>query len=215
MYDSFDLTPSQTCLSRLSPELESLMPIEKNLSDKVLALVTLPPEPGCLPNPRPRDAAARAIDSAAGKAALAAGTLALPPGPLGWATIAPEMLAVWQIQRQLVADIASLYGRSAELGPAQMLWCLFRHTAAQALRDLGVRVGERIVVRPAAQLLLQRVAEAVGLHLGQKAASRALSRWLPLVGAAGVGAYAWWDTRQVGRAAVQLFESEQVIDNPV
>jgi hypothetical protein len=30
-----------------------------------------------------------------------------------------------------------------------------------------------------------------------------------------VGAYAWWDTRQVGRAALQLFEGEQVIDNPV
>lgn len=42
-----------------------------------------------------------------------------------------------------------------------------------------------------------------------------LSRWVPVVGAAGVGAYAWWDTRQVGRAALQLFESEQVIDNPV
>jgi uncharacterized protein (DUF697 family) len=189
------------------------MAIETNLSDKVLALVTLPPEPGCLTSPRPRDAAERAIDSAAAKAGLAAGTLALPPGPLGWATIAPEMLAVWQIQRQLVADIAALYGRSAQLGPAQMLWCLFRHTAAQALRDLGVRVGERVIVRPAAQALLQRMAEAVGVHLGQKAASRALSRWLPLVGAAGVGAYAWWDTRQVGRAAVRLFESEQVIEN--
>ena len=191
------------------------MGVESNLTEKVLALVVQPPESGCAPSSRPLDAAQRVIDGAASKAALAAGTLALPPGPLGWATIAPEMLAVWHIQRQLVADIAALYGRSAELGPAQMLWCLFRHTAAQALRDLGVRVGERIIVRPAAQVLLQRVAEAVGLHLGQKAASRALSRWVPLVGAAGVGAYAWWDTRQVGRAAVQLFEREQVIDNPV
>jgi uncharacterized protein (DUF697 family) len=188
---------------------------DARLSDKVLALVNQPPEPTCEPVPRPADAAARAIDSAASKAALAAGTLALPPGPLGWATIAPEMLAVWHIQRQLVADIAALYGRSAELGPAQMMWCLFRHTAAQALRDLGVRVGERVIVRPAAQLLLQRVASAVGMHLGRQAATRALSRWVPVVGAAGVGAYAWWDTRQVGRAAQQLFEREQVIDNPV
>jgi hypothetical protein len=185
-----------------------------NLSQRVLALVAEPPEAGCMPSPRPRDAAARAIDGAANKAALAAGALALPPGPFGWATIAPEMLAVWQIQRQLVADIAGLYGRSAELGPAQMLWCLFRHTAAQALRDLSVRVGERVLVRPAAQALLQRVARAVGLQLGQQAAGRAIARWVPLVGAAGVGAYAWWDTRQVGRAALELFENEQVIDNP-
>lgn len=189
------------------------MDTQETLGNKVLALVVQPPETSFTPSARPRDEAERAIDSAAGKAALAAGTLALPPGPLGWATIAPEMLAVWQIQRQLVADIAALYGRSAELGPAQMLWCLFRHTAAQALRDLGVRVGERVIVRPAAQALLTRLAEAVGVHLGKKAASRMLSRWVPVVGAAGVGAYAWWDTRQVGRAALQLFEREQVIEN--
>jgi len=188
---------------------------ELNLSDKVLALVARPPEPGVMPSPRPADAAARAIEGAAGKAALAAGTLALPAGPLGWATIAPEMLTVWHIQRQLVADIAALYGRSAELGPAQMMWCLFRHTAAQALRDLSVRVGERVIVRPAAQALLQRVAGAVGVHVGQQAAGRVLSRWMPLIGAAGVGAYAWWDTRQVGCAAQQLFEGQVVIDNPV
>jgi len=186
-----------------------------NLGDRVLALVATPPEPDVTRSPRPRDAATRVIDGAASKAALAAGTLALPVGPLGWATIAPEMLAVWRIQRQLVADVAALYGRSAELGPSQMLWCLFRHTAAQALRDLSVRVGERVLVRPAAQAVLRSVATAVGMQLGQQAAGRVLSRWVPLVGAAGVGAYAYWDTRQVGRAALALFEHEGVIDNPV
>ncbi|RZJ13791.1 MAG: hypothetical protein EOP39_00070 [Rubrivivax sp.] len=191
------------------------MTSDARLGDKVLALVVQPPEPVCTPSARPADAAAKAIEAASGKAAFAAGALALPPGPLGWATIAPEMLAVWHIQRQLVADIAALYGRSAELGPAQMMWCLFRHTAAQALRDLGVRVGERFIVRPATQMLLQRVAGAIGVHLGKQAAGRMVSRWVPLVGAAGVGAYAWWDTRQVGRAALQLFEREVVIDNPV
>jgi hypothetical protein len=189
------------------------MDTQANLGDRVLALVVQPHATECKPTPRPQDAAARAIEGAAAKAALAAGALALPAGPLGWATIAPEMMAVWRIQRQLVADIAALYGRSAELGPAQMMWCLFRHTAAQALRDLGVRVGERVIVRPAAQALLQRVAGAVGVHLGKQVASRALSRWVPLLGAAGVGAYAYWDTRQVGRAAQQLFERAQVVDN--
>jgi hypothetical protein len=185
-----------------------------SLGTRVLALVTEPPAPELGVSNTPRAEADRAIEAAAGKAALAAGALALPPGPLGWATIAPEMLAVWQIQRQLVADIAGLYGRSAQLGPAQMMWCLFRHTAAQALRDLSVRVGERVIVRPATQALVQKLAASIGVHLGKQAAGRALSRWVPLVGAAGVGAYAWWDTRQVGRAALQLFEQEQVIDNP-
>jgi hypothetical protein len=40
-------------------------------------------------------ARARSIaGSAAAKAAIAAGALALPPGPLGWLTILPELLTV-------------------------------------------------------------------------------------------------------------------------
>jgi hypothetical protein len=184
-----------------------------NLGERVLSLVASPPEPTVLRSNDPRDAAAQVIKAAASKAGLAAGAMALPIGAFGWATIAPEMLAVWRIQRQLVSDIAALYGRSADLGPTQMMWCLFRHTAAQALRDLSVRVGERVLVRPVANSVLQRVATAVGMKLGQQAAGRVVTRWVPLVGAAGVGAYAYWDTRQVGRAALSLFERETVVDN--
>jgi len=162
----------------------------------------------------PRIAAEAATKAAASKAALAAGALALPPGPLGWLTIVPEMLAVWRIQAQLVADIAALHGQTAKLGPAQMLYCLFRHTAAQAVRDLAVRVGERVIVRPIATAALSQVATAVGLRLGKKIVGKSLSRWVPLIGAAGVSAYAYYDTRQVGRAALALFERDQVIDNP-
>jgi hypothetical protein len=184
------------------------------LADQVFDLVIAPPASTRRLSATPAEAAQAATESAAAKAGLAAGAFALPLGPLGWLTVAPEMLTVWRIQRQLVADIAAVYGRSAELGPTQMMWCLFRHTAAQALRDLGVRVGERVLVRPAAQAVLQQVAKAVGVQLGQQVVGRAVSRWVPLIGAAGVGAYAYWDTRQVGRAAQALFEREQVIDNP-
>lgn len=185
---------------------------DNRIGDQVLALVAQPPESTRRLSQTPRQAALKAAEAAAAKAALAAGAYALPAGPLGWLTVAPEMLTVWRLQRQLVADIAALYGRSAELGPSQMLWCLFRHTAAQALRDLSVRVGERLVVRPAAQAALQRVAAAIGVQLGQQVAGKALSRWVPLIGAAGVGAYAYYDTRQVGRAAMELFEQETVIE---
>lgn len=186
------------------------------LSERLLALVAEPVASSKSTVDAPREAAARVIDQAARRAALTAGTLALPPGPLGWVTLLPEMLGVWQLQRQLVADIAALYGRSASLGPAQMLWCLFRHTAAQALRDLSVRVGERLVVRPVTQSVLTKVATAIGVQLGQQTLGRAMGRWLPVAGAAGVAAYAYWDTRQVGRAACALFDgtnSEADSDN--
>lgn len=150
-----------------------------------------------------REARARALtDAAARKAAATAAGLALPPGPLGWLTVLPELLAVWRIQAQLVADLAALHGHSAELDRDQMLYCLFRHTAAQAVRDLAVRAGER-----AGQAVLQRVLQAIGVKLGERSVGSAVARWVPLAGAAGVGAYAWWDTRQVGRSAQALFAS--------
>jgi len=156
----------------------------------------------------PAKAARSRANAAAAKAALAAGTLALPPGPLGWLTILPELVAVWKIQSQMVADIAALYGRKSTLTEEQMVYCLFRHSAAQAVRDLVVRVGERVVVRRTTLSVLQSIAQKVGLKLTQKVIGRGLSRWIPVAGALGVGAYAWYDTAQVAATAIGLFERE-------
>lgn len=156
----------------------------------------------------PADECRRIASSAAQKAALTAGSLALPPGPFGWLTILPELIAIWRIQGQLVSDIASAYGKTAKLGREQMLWCLFRHTAAQAFRDVAIRVGDRLVFRTAATGVLQRLAGRIGVSVSKRAVGKGISRWLPIVGALGVGAYAYYDTGQVARTAIELFSGE-------
>ncbi|MEO7432832.1 MAG: hypothetical protein ABIV12_12240 [Dokdonella sp.] len=154
------------------------------------------------------DHRARAIGAAAAnKAALAAGTLALPPGPLGWLTIVPELVAIWRIQRQMVADIAGAYGVSAELTRSHMLYCLFRHAAAQALRDVGMQVGARLLIQDVPLRVIERAAAKIGVHLSRRLAGRGIARWLPLIGALGVGAYAYYDTGQVARTAIALFSN--------
>lgn len=151
----------------------------------------------------------QAIASAsAAKAAFAAGALALPPGPLGWLTILPELLTVWRIQAQMVSDIAAVYGRRATLTREQMLYCLFRHMAAQAVRDLVVRVGERFLVRRVSLRVLQTVTKKIGVRITQRAIGKGVSRWIPVVGALGVAAYVYWDTGQVAATAIELFEKE-------
>ncbi len=157
---------------------------------------------------QPRTAARSLARAAARKAAATSGSLALPPGPLGLLTLVPDLIAVWKIQSQLVADIAAVYGRSATLTREQMVYCLFRHLASQAVRDLVVRAGERWLVRRASLALLQTVAGRIGVKLSQKMIGNSLSRWLPLVGALGVGAYAYYDTNQVARTAMELFEGD-------
>jgi hypothetical protein len=156
---------------------------------------------------------ARAISRQASKrAAIAAGSLALPPGPLGWLTLVPEIVTVWRLQAQMVADIAGAYGRDATLTREHMMYCLFRHSAAQAVRDLAVRVGEQLLVHRLTQQALVSVAGKVGTRVAKQASGKAVARWLPVVGAIGVGAYAWYDTDRVARTAIELFESERAAD---
>ncbi len=155
------------------------------------------------------DHRARTIASAAAnKAALAAGTLALPPGPLGWLTILPELKIIWNVQRQMVADIAGAYGVSAELTRSQMLYCLFRHAAAQAMRDVTVQIGARLLIQDVPLRVIEKVAAKIGVSVSKRIAGRGIARWLPVVGALGVGAYAYYDTAQVARTAIALFGQE-------
>lgn len=155
------------------------------------------------------DAEARRLaNRAAQRAALTAGTLALPPGPLGWLTILPELISIWKIQAQLVSDIAAAYGKHAELGREQMLWCLFRHTSAQAFRDLVVRLGDRLIFRRVSYGVIERIAKQIGVKVTQRALGEGLSRWMPVIGAIGVGGYAYYDTRQVAATTIALLKSE-------
>jgi len=165
---------------------------------------------------RPEERAREIARKAAVKAAMLSGGLALPPGPLGFVTIIPDLVGIWKIQAQMVADMAGAYGHEAYLSREQMLYCLFRHAAAQAMRDIVVRVGERILIRRASVGLGRRVVRRVGVRLTQRLTGATLARWLPIVGALGVGAYAYYDTGHVAETALDLFRHEiEVEESPV
>ena len=132
---------------------------------------------------------------------MVSASLALPPGPLGMLTVLPDLFMIWKIQRQLVADIFALHGRTVELTRTHMLYCLFRHMASQVLRDVVVRAGERAIVRQLSSHALTSTLQSLGLTVVQRLAGTSVSRWMPLAGAAAVGAYAYWDTLQVARTA--------------
>ena len=177
------------------------------VTQAILDFVSQIPDSNVGDSKDPESEARRLASRAAKRAALTAGSLALPPGPLGWLTVLPELIAIWKIQAQMVSDIAAAYGQHSELGREQMLWCLFRHTAAQAFRDMVVRVGDRLLFRRMGYTVAARVAKRVGVKVSQRAIGSGISRWLPLVGAAGVGAYAYYDTAQVARTSIALFSA--------
>lgn len=177
----------------------------QKVSDAILNLIGKIPKSSRRVSSTPNDAARELANASAAKAALFSGGLALPSGPLAWLTVLPDLIAIWKLQSQMVADIAALYGKSASLTQEQMLYCLFKHAAAQAVRDLVIRVGERTIVRRATLKALQKVAQSIGVKVTQRTLGAAAVRWIPIVGAVGVGAYAYYDTAQVARTAIELF----------
>lgn len=154
----------------------------------------------------PRERARAIQTSASLKAAAVSGTLALPTGPLGFATIIPDLISVWRIQAQMVADIAAAYGQSAHLSQEHMVYCLFRHAAAQVVRDLAARVGKRLVIRKATVRALHAMAHQLGIKVSKQVIAKSAARWLPLVGSLGVAGYAYYDTAQVASTARELFD---------
>jgi hypothetical protein len=154
------------------------------------------------------DAAARKLARrAAARAAALSGALALPPGILGLMTVLPDLVAIWRIQAQMVADIAGLYGKDMQLRRTHMLYCLFRHAASQLARDVAVRAGERVVIRQLSGGALRSMLTGVGVSVTQRVAGTTASRWLPVVGAAAVAGYAYFDTLQVAKTAVRMLET--------
>ena len=146
--------------------------------------------------------------TAARKAATVSGSLLLPPGPLGWLTIIPDLTMVWKIQSQMVADIAGAFGKQSYLGQEQMVYCLFRHAAAHTVRGLVVRAGERILIEKAPARAAATVLRKLGAPVARRIAGRGMSRWLPVVGAVGVAGYAYYDTMRVADTTIELFRSD-------
>jgi hypothetical protein len=159
---------------------------------------------------------ARAIAKAAAlKTASVSGSLSLPPGPVGWLTIIPDLTMVWKIQSQMVADIAGAFGKESFLAQDQMLYCLFRHAAAHSVRGIAVRAGERILINRAPAHAMEIAVRKIGIPVARRIAGRGISRWLPVVGAVGVAGYAYYDTMRVASTTIELFRSEiVVVDNP-
>jgi EcsC protein family len=177
--------------------------LAKAILDVIASVPTTSEQEGNTPRER-----ARAIQTTASlKAAAISGTLALPSGPLGVAAILPDLISVWRVQAKMVADIAGAYGQSAHLSQEHMIYCLFRHAAAQIVRDLAARVGERLVIRRATIQALQAMAKQLGLKVSKKVIAKSAARWLPVVGSIGVAGYAYYDTAQVAATATELFDT--------
>jgi EcsC protein family len=186
--------------------------VRQKVGDAILDLVLRVPPTTEQAVQQPQARAQAIGRSAARQASMLASTMALPPGFFGWLTVLPELVGVWKLQSQMVADIAGVYGKSATMNREQMVYCMFKHVSAQLMRDVVVRVGERFLIQRASSAFMRSVVQKLGAKVTQNVLGKSVSRFVPLLGAVGVGAYAYYDTTQVARTAMELFSSDIVVE---
>ena len=184
---------------------ELAIPAQQTIFKVLQDLVTSVPSSNELVSAQPEERAKAILRVAALKAGAVSGGLALAPGPLGMLTIVPDLMKVWNIQQQMVSDIAACFGKTAQLNQQIMVYCLFRHGAAMLARDILVRVGERMILKRGSLRVIQKVLERVAIKMTQKAIGKSISRWVPVVGPIVVGGYSVLDTRSVGKTAIDTF----------
>ena len=191
---------------------EKMEKFKEKLSSLLFELITDIPESLHTPTENSDEKIKKLIRQAAVKASLVSATLSVPAGVTGVLTSIPDIAAIWRIQAQLVSDIAATYGKFAQLSREAMVWCLFRHSAAQLVRDIAVRTGSRIVVQKVSFAVLETLLKKIGLKVSTKFLGRAALRAIPAIGALGNGAYSFYDTTEVGNTAASYFKA--LADNP-
>jgi hypothetical protein len=147
------------------------------------------------------------IADASLKAAGISGTVALHAAPSAWPVIVSELAAIWRLQAQMVADVGAAFGQKGRLTEESIFYCLFRHAAAQFLRELVTGLVERCAARKSLRST-ETALEKIGTEILQRITRQKSSRWLPVLGALAVAAYAYYDTDQVGQTAIEFFSQD-------
>lgn len=181
------------------------------VSDAIMNLISSVPSSSETNSTTPDARAKLLARNAAMTSAGISGGAAMAPGPLGLLTLLPDIVGVWKVQAQMVADIAGAYGKTGTLTREHMVYCLFKHSAAQLLRDVIVREGARYLVLPVTLQMMRSLVSRIGVSVGERTFGKAIARYAPVVGAVGVGAYAYYDTKKVAETAIELFSSEVVL----
>lgn len=159
-------------------------------------------------HPNPEALVREVIKSASLKAGTISATCSLPGGAFGFITLLPELILIFRVQGNLVKDIASIYGKEAQLTKELLLFSLFKHGGAHLFRKFIEETGVKIMIRPTTVRAFQGILQKIGLDFSRRVVRNNLSRWIPFAGAALTGSFAYFDTRTVGTNAKAIFTKE-------
>ena len=166
--------------------------------------------PGAIPT---REQVPGLISKCANINSVVSGGASLVPGPFGMLAVVPELAIVIKHQIELIYDITRAYGQKEPADPSLLL-AIFVQAMGTSAGTLIVLHGGKYVVKRASLSVLQRVMAILGGKITQQALTSAVSKWLPVVGAAAMAAWTNYMTRSIGKKAVEIMKVGVVIDDP-
>lgn len=168
--------------------------------------------------PQQRDVSA-IIAQYAHKNAMISGGATLIPGPLGMVATLPELVLVIRNQIAMIYDIGMAYGQERVL-QRELLAGIFISALGTSSATLLTMHGGKILVKRASLRVFQKVIALLAGKVTQQLLKSMISKWLPVVGAAAMAAWANYATRRIGKQALTIFdqpieyEVEEVEDIP-
>jgi|WetSurMetagenome_2_1015567.scaffolds.fasta_scaffold151902_1 hypothetical protein len=151
------------------------------------------------------ESADEAIDAAARKAFKISMALGVVPGPVGMATILPEVIALTKLQVNLIYRIAKYYGKEERVNKELILLILGNAMGIAAGEMLLRRVGTTLVVKSVSSRVIRGLSRKIGARMVDRAVERAIARWIPMVAAPLFGYFSRSLTRKIGREAERFF----------
>lgn len=140
------------------------------------------------------------------------GGLSLIPGPWGLAAVAPEILLVITNQLMMIYDLGMAYGKSKVLCK-ELLAGVFVSTVGMGGIGLLAMHGGKVLVRRTSLRVFQRIMAMMAASLTQQMLKSAVSKFIPVLGAAAMAAWSRYLTVQLGKKAVEVFSKPIEISN--
>ena len=146
--------------------------------------------------------------------AAISGSVSLVPGPWGMVAVIPEIAAVIRNQLAMIYDIGMAYGKSKVMNK-ELLAAVLLTAMGSSAGSLLIMQGSKVLVKRVSLRVFKKIIEMLAGKITQQILKSAVSKWLPIVGAAAMAVLSNYWTQQVGKKAVEIFEKEIVLSEEV
>lgn len=148
--------------------------------------------------------------------ALVAGAAGLVPGPWGMLAAVPEIMTVVRNQTKMIFDICVAMGQHRHITRELLVGVLLSSMGSGTGSLIAVQ-GGKLLVKRASLRVMQKIIAMLGGKVTQQLLKSMVGKWLPVVGAAAMAAWARYTTKKLGEEACELLskeivEGEEVVD---